>query len=310
MPIDFPNSPILNQQFTAAGKTWEWNGVAWNAITETPIGATGIQGATGLTGATGPKGDPGGATGATGPSGPAGITSPLYQATYYKSENQTLTNGSTDITFDQYASWNNENGLITHSSGSANFVVVQGGLYQLEFNLSVNANGATWNVNTNKVVSIDITRSPNSEQVVIAQTSVVAASQNFTQNVVSTFNLVAGDVINLRHFGNFATATPFVQGVQNTFDLNTWFSWRLLNFGTQGLTGATGSTGPQGDPGGATGATGLAGINGINGATGASGATGATGPAGVVLSGGITTIAVVTTMPVTPDGSTLYIVTG
>ena len=82
MPIDFPNSPTLNEQFTAAGKTWEWNGTAWDAVTETPIGATGasgIQGATGATGigatgATGPQGDPGGATGATGIHGVTGAT--------------------------------------------------------------------------------------------------------------------------------------------------------------------------------------------------------------------------------------------
>jgi hypothetical protein len=57
MPIDFPNNPQLNDEFTAAGKTWQWNGFAWNAITLTPVGATG---------ATGPQGTPGGATGATG----------------------------------------------------------------------------------------------------------------------------------------------------------------------------------------------------------------------------------------------------
>lgn len=29
--IDFPNSPTLNQTFTAAGKSWRWNGSAWTA---------------------------------------------------------------------------------------------------------------------------------------------------------------------------------------------------------------------------------------------------------------------------------------
>ena len=29
--IDFPNSPTLNQTFTAAGKSWRWNGTAWTA---------------------------------------------------------------------------------------------------------------------------------------------------------------------------------------------------------------------------------------------------------------------------------------
>jgi hypothetical protein len=27
--IDFPNNPALNQQFSAAGKTWQWDGTAW-----------------------------------------------------------------------------------------------------------------------------------------------------------------------------------------------------------------------------------------------------------------------------------------
>lgn len=71
MPIDFPNSPTPNQEFTSSGKTWKWNGFAWNSITVTPVGATG---ATGIQGATGPQGTPGGATGATGATGIQGAT--------------------------------------------------------------------------------------------------------------------------------------------------------------------------------------------------------------------------------------------
>jgi len=222
-----------------------------------------------------------------------GSREPSSQATYYKSGNQSLINGSTDITFDQDASWNNANGYITHASGTGNFVVVKAGLYQLEFNLSVNANSATWNVNTNKTVSIDITRSPSAEQVVIGQTNLVATTQSYTQSVVSTFNLEAGDIINLRHFGNFATATPFVQGVQNTIDLNTWFTWRFVSFegnggggggGADGATGATGATGPSGGPTGATGIQGSTGATG-SGSTGATGLVGATGATGLSVTG-------------------------
>jgi hypothetical protein len=155
-------------------------------------------------------------------------TNNVYQATYYKTAQQNLINGSTDITFNADASWNNDNGYITHAANSADFVVVQSGLYQLEFNASVTANGATWNVSANKVISIDITRPPIAEQAAIQQTANCATGQSYAQNVNSSFYLQAGDIINLRVFGLFATATPFVSPLTNTFDLNTWFSWRFI----------------------------------------------------------------------------------
>jgi hypothetical protein len=157
----------------------------------------------------------------------AAITPP-FQSTYYKSADQNLVNGSTDITFDQNAAWNNGGGYITHTSGSADFTVTKAGLYQLEWNASVAANGATWNTANNKVISIDITRSPIAEQIVIGQTAVAATTQNYTQSLCATVKLEIGDVINLRIQGNYATATPTAQGVQNTYDLNTWFSWRFI----------------------------------------------------------------------------------
>jgi hypothetical protein len=163
-----------------------------------------------------------------------GATPTVYQATYYKSVQQNLVNGSTDITFDQTASWNNTGGYVTHTSGSTNFTVVQTGLYQLEWNASIVANGGTWSPANSKVVSIDITRSPTPEQVTIAQTAVTATTQDYIQSVSASFYLEAGDVINCRVQGNYATATPFVRPLTNTFDLNTWFTWRFIS-----LAGAT-----------------------------------------------------------------------
>lgn len=32
MPLDFPNSPTVNQEFTANGITWKYDGVAWNIV--------------------------------------------------------------------------------------------------------------------------------------------------------------------------------------------------------------------------------------------------------------------------------------
>lgn len=46
MPIDFPNSPSLNQTFTSGATTWIWTGTVWNTVT-TAVGATGPTGPTG-----------------------------------------------------------------------------------------------------------------------------------------------------------------------------------------------------------------------------------------------------------------------
>ena len=150
----------------------------------------------------------------------------VIQATYYKSVQQNLTNPNTDIIFDMTATWNNDNGYITHTSGTSVFTVAVAGLYQLEFNISINANGATWNTGVNKALSIDITRT--TEQAVIQNNAMVANSQSYQQAVASSFYLNVGDVINLRNTLAFASAIPFAVGVLNTFDLNTFFTWRYI----------------------------------------------------------------------------------
>jgi len=74
MPITFPIPTFVGETYSAAGKTWQWNGYAWDSIANTAsIGATGATGATGL-GATGATGvGTQGATGATGPIGATGL---------------------------------------------------------------------------------------------------------------------------------------------------------------------------------------------------------------------------------------------
>ena len=65
--FDFPNSPSVNDTYTANGTTYTWNGTKW-VRTSPSIGAqgstgpTGAQGATGSTGAQGAEGNFGGAT--------------------------------------------------------------------------------------------------------------------------------------------------------------------------------------------------------------------------------------------------------
>jgi hypothetical protein len=57
MPIDFPNSPNVNEPFTSGSTTWKWDGTAWKVVRDfAPTGATGQTGPTGVTGAVGNTG--------------------------------------------------------------------------------------------------------------------------------------------------------------------------------------------------------------------------------------------------------------
>ena len=71
MALDFPTSPTLNEIYSYGGRSWKWNGTAWDVYssgTSGNTGATGAQGNTGSIGATGSQGN----TGATGPQGNTG----------------------------------------------------------------------------------------------------------------------------------------------------------------------------------------------------------------------------------------------
>ncbi len=79
MPLTFPSSPTLNQQTTTGGRTYSWNGQAWELVGSGIAGPTGVTGPTGasVTGPTGSAGAAGatGVTGATGSAGAAGAAS-------------------------------------------------------------------------------------------------------------------------------------------------------------------------------------------------------------------------------------------
>ena len=65
MPLNFPDSPSLNQVYTSGSNSWQWDGTVWNALSSAQVGINGSVGATGATGSTGATG-PTGATGAPG----------------------------------------------------------------------------------------------------------------------------------------------------------------------------------------------------------------------------------------------------
>lgn len=76
MSLTFPSSPTLNQETTTGGRTYKWNGQAWELVGSGIAGPTGPTGAAGSAGATGPAG----AAGATGAAGAAGATGPTGEA--------------------------------------------------------------------------------------------------------------------------------------------------------------------------------------------------------------------------------------
>lgn len=69
MPIDFPSSPTLNQEYVFGNLTYRWNGSSWRLVRTIAVGTTGPQGPTGPTGSQGVQGP-------TGPQGPLGPTGP------------------------------------------------------------------------------------------------------------------------------------------------------------------------------------------------------------------------------------------
>jgi hypothetical protein len=71
MPLNFPDSPSLNQTYTSGSNSWQWDGTVWNAISSSIVGIDGTNGATGATGATGPQG-------IQGPTGPQGTVSTAF----------------------------------------------------------------------------------------------------------------------------------------------------------------------------------------------------------------------------------------
>jgi hypothetical protein len=51
MPLNFPDTPSLNQIYTSGSNSWQWDGTVWNALSSSLVVST--YGPTGGTGATG-----------------------------------------------------------------------------------------------------------------------------------------------------------------------------------------------------------------------------------------------------------------
>lgn len=89
MSINFPSNPALNENYTVNGRSWLWNGKAWQL--NTPIGPTGYTGSQGIQGVVGYVGSQGiqgiqGIIGYTGSQGTTGYTGSIGDTGYVGSK--------------------------------------------------------------------------------------------------------------------------------------------------------------------------------------------------------------------------------
>lgn len=171
MPLNFPSSPAVNDQYTFAGRTWVWNGSAWDSynpgITAYVSAVNGFTGGVTLAAGSGitltgsanvitiaTTGGGVGATGPTGPQGNTGATGPVgdYVVTIngltgilslLPSTGISISSGGKGITFTNtgVVSFNGLAGAVTGvTTSTANtFTAIQ------QFNAGITSAGATFN---------------------------------------------------------------------------------------------------------------------------------------------------------------------
>ena len=276
MPINFPIPTFIGELFTAGGKTWEWNGYGWEAVTPTAVGATGStgpQGATGIgaTGDVGPQGATGlqgstGIQGATGDLGGTGATGPQGATGGQGATGEIGSIGATGIsgaTGTQGATGNIGASGATGPDGATGATGATG---------AAGADGDRYHTTSNTALTIISTGT------ITLTTSDLNLDFSMAQDVVVAYSptqYMNGEVVSYNQ-ANGQLVVNVLSSAGSGTDLSPWEINLDGAVGIQGATGATGMQGATGDVGG-TGATGIPGATGVQGATGDIGATGATG---------------------------------
>jgi hypothetical protein len=289
MAIDFPNSPSLNQSFTAGGSTWIWDGIAWT-LQRITTGAQGPQGEVGPQGPTGPVGPQG-----TSINVKASVaTVALLPATGNSANDARIVDADGDLYIWGGSSWTSA-GQIVGPQGPQGIQGIQG------------IQGLTGATGPSGGITLAVTNSGS-------------GSYTINGSANPTLSFIRGHryVINVSAVGH-----PFwIQTVSGAYSAGNVYGTGVTNGGTDngtiifevpfdapqlyyvcqyhssmngsitvsnlGPTGATGLTGPQGPQGlqgiqGLTGATGSQGAQGIQGIQGLTGETGPAGPVGETL---------------------------
>lgn len=139
-----------------------------------------------------------------------------------------LSGGGTTLGFDTDASWNSPIVANDYNSGAntSTFTIGASGLYSLEVNASIAANGATWSVPL-RTLSVLLNRG-GTLVTMAAATVNISSGVNYTIHSSSVFPFLAGDELEITITGAITTGTPTVLGTLNTFDLNTWVTFQYI----------------------------------------------------------------------------------
>jgi hypothetical protein len=263
MPINFPIPTSVGEQFSAGGKTWQWNGFAWDSLANTAaIGATGATGSTGATGVAGVDGATGatgagtqGATGSTGATGVAGLDGATGATGVAGDVGATGATGVAGGQGSTGATGVTGNDGATGSTGATGIAGTDGATGATGTSGGQGSTGATGTQGSTGATGV--AGNDGSTGATGIQGSTGSTGATGTAGVDGATGATGVDG---------ATGATGVAGNDGATGAT----------GITGADGSTGATGVQGDVG-STGATGIAGADGSTGATGLEGATGATG---------------------------------
>ena len=132
--FNFPNSPSVNDTYSANGMTFTWNGTKWERTSPSvgaqgatgptgPTGSTGAQGATAAQGAQGATGSTG-AQGATGPTGPAPTIANATDNRVITSAGGSVLNSESNLLFDGSTGVLTVTGKASFPDGNSNGITI------------------------------------------------------------------------------------------------------------------------------------------------------------------------------------------
>lgn len=166
---------------------------------------------------------------------PSFVPSPQRYASWYKSTSQTMVTGSpgfTTVTFNT-ATPPSDTTTITLTGGGSTFTVNRAGTYLIAIQITYANLGTVFFTQDAMGLALSLTRAGASASVLRASYRALQAIDGPSRSLTGYFELQVGDVLSIVSNGYFSTVgSGLISGVSsfpNNFDLNTSFSWSLIN---------------------------------------------------------------------------------